>query len=110
MGLLVARGQRALLAGELDSAVGDFGDAAVLARQLVAENPGESRWLGGLGNVLYSLDVRHQRPGASTRAAGVRNGLLVVASYWLTTLAGMRPRSLTARPVALAHARMSTLR
>ena len=55
MGLLVARGQRALLAGELDSAVVDFGDAAVLARQLVAENPGESRWLGALGNVLYSL-------------------------------------------------------
>jgi hypothetical protein len=41
---------------------------------------------------------------------GVRNGLVVVASYWSTTLAGMRPRSLTARPVALAHARMSALR
>jgi hypothetical protein len=38
---------------------------------------------------------------------GVRKGLLVVASYWSTTLAGMPPRSLTARPVALAHPALS---
>ena len=51
----MARGQQALLAGELDAAVADFGEAAGLARQLVAENPGESDWLAGLGVVLYSL-------------------------------------------------------
>ena len=38
-GYLVARGQRALLAGELDSAVGDFGDAAGPARLPIAKIP-----------------------------------------------------------------------
>ncbi len=53
--LLLARGQQALLAGESDAAVADFGEAAGLAREMVAENPGESDWLAGLGVVLYSL-------------------------------------------------------
>ena len=37
-------------------------------------------------------------------------GYLVAASYCSTTLAGMRPRSLTGMPSAFAHARMSPLR
>jgi hypothetical protein len=35
---------------------------------------------------------------------------LVAAWYWATTLAGMRPRALTAMPWSLAHTRISPLR
>jgi hypothetical protein len=55
IGFLVRRGQQALLAGEAAAATGDFGAAAGLARELVAQSPGESHRLGTLGSVLYSL-------------------------------------------------------
>jgi hypothetical protein len=41
---------------------------------------------------------------------GTHRPPLVAASYCSTTLAGMRPRSLTATPWSFAHARMSPLR
>jgi hypothetical protein len=55
VGLLLARGHQALLARDLDVAVADLSEAAGLARQLVAEHPGDSSWLSDLGAVLYSL-------------------------------------------------------
>jgi hypothetical protein len=55
IGFLMERGQQALDAGEAAAAAGDFGDAAGLARGLVAEHPGDSHWPGVLGSVLYSL-------------------------------------------------------
>jgi tetratricopeptide (TPR) repeat protein len=55
VGLLLPRGQEALVAGDLDAALAHFGEAAGLTRQLVAEHPGESSWLSNLGVVLYSL-------------------------------------------------------
>jgi hypothetical protein len=51
-----------------------------------------------------------ERIGSCRRCRGVRKYLRVAASYWSATLAGMRPRSLTGRPVALAQARMPALR
>ena len=44
------------------------------------------------------------------RDSGLRHAPVVAASYCSTTLAGMRPRSLTAMPCSFAHARMSPLR
>jgi hypothetical protein len=43
------------------------------------------------------------------RDRGVGQSPVVAASYCSTTLAGMRPRPLTAMPWSLAHARMSPL-
>ena len=55
---------------------------------------------------------RASRPGSIRLAviAAVRHPLVVAAWYCWTTLAGMRPRSLTTMPWALAHARMLSLR
>jgi ectoine hydroxylase-related dioxygenase (phytanoyl-CoA dioxygenase family) len=58
----------------------------------------------------YILGVTPAGEAAGLSAALGQRSLAVAAWYCSTTLAGMRPRSLTARPWSLAHARMSPLR
>jgi hypothetical protein len=58
---------------------------------------------------------QRQRPSGGNsfrtgRKPGVRQDLLLAASYCSTTLAGIRPRSLTAMPWSFAQARISPLR
>ena len=60
-----------------------------------------------------AVRVRGQLDGEFVRAGRDRRvcqGRLAAASYCSTTLAGMRPRSLTAMPWSFAHAQMSALR
>lgn len=70
-GQLLERGQQAVLAGELDTAVSDLHEAGGLARQLLADAPGDERLLRGLGSVLYSLGAALTGRGDSAESAAV---------------------------------------
>jgi hypothetical protein len=60
-------------------------------------------------NRTYGFDRRGQRPSErglarTGRDPGLPHGFLAAAWYCSTTLAGMRPQSLTAMPWSYAHA------
>jgi len=68
------------------------------------------QWVGGDRVVEWH---QGQAPGSSVcteRGCGLNQGSVVAALYCSTTLAGMRPRSLTAMPWVFAHDRISLLR
>ena len=65
-----------------------------------------------ISGVLTQEEVARKglRPRKRPRDLSLPQRPRVPASYCSTTLAGMRPRSLTGMPLSFAHARMSLLR